>query len=155
MFLSTENLAMNAFRVGLFLFVALGFAATPVLAKPAKAISFNDLKFEMLQGEKFVRSKLPKEIEALVGKKVVIQGIMWPDFRQNGITQFFLMRNKTCKFGPKESVCHNVVVNLVAGKSTSFRAKVIAVEGVLSVKPLKGPDGNIWSVFSLTATSVK
>ena len=66
-----------------------------------KAISFDDIKFEMKKKAPFKRSLLTKEIVALEDQLIKIRGYILPSFQQKGITRFVLVRdNMECCFGP-------------------------------------------------------
>ena len=41
------------------------------------------------------------------------------------------------------------------GKSSSYTVRPVAVEGVFSVKPLKGPDGKHLAIYYISGRSVK
>ena len=63
--------------------------------------TFDDLRFDMTLGEKFQRSMLTKEIEALNGQRIRIRGYILPTPQKHGIKQFVLVRdNQECCFGP-------------------------------------------------------
>lgn len=121
-----------------------------------KDISFDDLKFDIEVGGEFKRSMLTEEIEGLMGKPIRIRGYIRPGFQQDGIKNFILVRdNQECCFGPGAALYDCVTVQMTGGKTTSFTVRPVAVEGVLSVKELKGPDGNVWAIYRLKATSVR
>lgn len=138
--------------VSIFAFLAMGLV--PSLAA-GKDITFDDLKFDIEAGGDFKREMLTEEIEALHGKVVTVRGVMLPSFQAKGIKNFVLLRDNKCLFGPKGTVCHNIIVELAPGKTTEFTTKYIAVEGRLKISELKGPSGKVLSIYHLDARSVK
>ncbi len=123
--------------------------------KPVE-ITFDDLAFEMKKGDPFERSLLTPEIEKLHGKNVRIRGYMLPSFQQKGITQFILVRdNMECCFGPGAALFDCIVVEMIAGESTVFTVKPIAVEGVFKIADFLGPDGKHLAIYHLDGKAVK
>ena len=119
-------------------------------------LGFDDIKFEMKKGAAFERRMLTEKIERLDGERVRIRGYILPSFQQTGITQFVLVRdNLQCCFGPGAALYDCILVEMVAGKSTSFTVRPVAVEGVFRIKPLIGPDGKHLAVYYLDGWTVK
>ena len=131
----------------------------PVAAQPpkkAKDLTFDGIKFPMKKGEKFKRSMITKEIEALQKQRIRIRGYMLPSFQQKGIKQFVLVRdNMECCFGPGAALYDCIIVEMAKGKSASFTVRPIAVEGTFSIRPFKGPDGKHLAIYHLVGHSVK
>ena len=101
---------------------------------------------------------LPEAVEQLDGQTVVIRGFMLASsvLQQTGIEQFVLVRdNQQCCFGPGGYVYHNVRIQMQEGKTASFQVRPVAVEGQLAIDPWIGPDGKCYSVYKLTASSVR
>ena len=119
-------------------------------------VTFDDIKFDIKKGAPFKRTMLTKKVEKLHGAPIRIRGFILPSFQQSGITQFVLVRdNMECCFGPGAALCDCILVEMVKGKSASYTVRPVAVEGVFSIKPLKGPDGKHLAVFHLSGRSVK
>lgn len=118
-------------------------------------ITFDDLELKMNEDSVFAPSLLTPRVKELDGQRVRIRGFIYPSvFQQTGITQFPLVKNTECKFGPGGIAHHIIVVELKAGVSTAFTVRPIAVEGVLTVRPWTGPDGNTWTVYHMVGESV-
>jgi hypothetical protein len=140
-------------------FLAAGDAARPSQAaekeKPVKRsgkpenITFDDLNTEMPADVKWEAKYLTDRIKELDGKTVKIAGVMYPDVRTKGITEFVMLKNSECLFGPGGPAHHVVMVYLGGDESTRFTTRAVTVEGVLVVKPWEGPDGNIWALYEL------
>ena len=119
-------------------------------------VTFDDIKFDMKKGAPFKRTMLTKKVEKLHGAPIRIRGYILPSFQQTGITQFVLVRdNMQCCFGPGAALYDCILVEMAKGKSTSYTVRPVAVEGVLSIRPLKGPEGKHLAVFCLSGRSVK
>ena len=85
-----------------------------------QAISFDDIKFEMKQDDPFDRSMLTKKITDYDGQKIKIRGYILPSFKQDGLTEFVLVRdNLECCFGPGAALYDCVIVQMEAGKSAT------------------------------------
>ncbi len=121
-----------------------------------KAISFDDVKFEMKKKAPFKRSLLTKEIQNLDGQLIKIRGYLLPSFQQKGITRFVLVRdNMECCFGPGAALYDCIVVDMESGKSTSFTVRPVTVEGVFTVREYKGPDGKHLAIYHLKGRSAQ
>ncbi len=121
-------------------------------------ITFDDLEFKIERDAKFDRSMLTPKIEAMEGKTVIIRGFMLAAsvFQQTGIKQFVLVRdNQQCCFGPGAYLFHNIQIEMAEGKTAAFNIRPVTVEGVFAIKPWIGPDGKCYSVYHMTAQSVK
>ena len=121
-----------------------------------KAISFDDIKFEIKKRAPFKRSLLTKEIVALEDQLIKIRGYILPSFQQKGITRFVLVRdNMECCFGPGAALYDCIVVDMESGKSTSFTVRPVTVEGVFTVREYKGPDGKHLAIYHLKGRSAQ
>ena len=121
-----------------------------------KAISFDDIKFEIKKRAPFKRSLLTKEIVALEDQLIKIRGYILPSFQQKGITRFVLVRdNMECCFGPGAALYDCIVVDMESGKSASFTVRPITVEGVFTVREYKGPDGKHLAIYHLKSRSAQ
>lgn len=141
----------------LALAVTVPFASAIAQApKKRKDLTFDSIKFPMKKGDKFKRSMLTKKIEDLNGRRIRIRGYILPSFQQKGIKQFVLVRdNMECCFGPGAALFDCIVVEMAKGKSASFTVRPVAVDGVFSVRPFKGPDGKCLAIYHLNGQSVK
>ena len=129
-----------------------------VRAGGLRDLTFDDLEFGMEPDAKFERSVLGEKIEKLDGKRVVIRGFILASsvFQQKGIKQFILVRdNQQCCFGPGAYIYHNMQVQMEEGQTANFGIRPVTVEGQFAIKPWIGPDGKCYSVYHLTARSVK
>ena len=130
-------------------------AQTPAKMR-LKAISFDDIKFEIKKRAPFKRSLLTKEIVALEDQLIKIRGYILPSFQQKGITRFVLVRdNMECCFGPGAALYDCIVVDMESGKSASFTVRPITVEGVFTVREYKGPDGKHLAIYHLKSRSAQ
>jgi hypothetical protein len=121
-------------------------------------LTFDDLEFEIDRDGAFERSMLGEHIEELKDKTVILRGFILDAsvFQQKGIKQFVLVRdNQQCCFGPGAYIHHNAQVEMVEGKSTEFSLRPVTVKGKFDIRPFLGPDGKCYSVYHLTAESVK
>jgi len=121
----------------------------------AALITFDDLELKMGEDAVFDPALLTPRVKELDGQRVRIRGFIYPSvFQQTGITQFPLVKNTECKFGPGGIAHHVIVIELKSGVSTSFTVRPVAVEGVLTVRPWTGPDGNTWTVYHMAGEKV-
>lgn len=124
---------------------------------PAKtqAISFDDIAFKMEKDEMFSRSMLTKKITNYVGKDIKLRGYILPSFKQDGLTQFVLVRdNMECCFGPGAALYDCVMVQMRPGKSTSFSVRPVTIEGNFKIDEWKDFDGVIRAIYHLEGESV-
>ena len=139
----------------------LALSSSPLAAQQPnktrlKAISFDDIKFEMKKKAAFKRSLLTKEIVALEDQLIKIRGYILPSFQQDGITRFVLVRdNMQCCFGPGAALYDCIVVEMESGKSTSFTVRPVTVEGVFTVHEYKGPDGKHLAIYHVRGRSAE
>lgn len=118
--------------------------------------SFDDVKFEMQQGDPFTPGLLPDAVASLDGQRIRIRGYILPSFQQEGITQFVLVRdNMECCFGPGAALYDCIVVRMVEGTSTNFSVRPVAVRGTFHVEELIGPDGRHLAIYSMDGEDVE
>lgn len=133
---------------------AAGLAAAPV-RRVAEEITFEDIQLP-IQADMVLRPfMLTQRVKDLDGQRIRISGYMLPDVKTKNITQFVLLKNTECKFGPGGQADHLINVLMVEGATVRFRADAISVEGVLKVNPFQGPDGNTWSIYDLACEQVE
>jgi len=129
-------------------------------AEPSSSVrnvTFDDIKFEMKKEEKFKQRMLTDKIKDLFGKNIRIRGYILPSFKQNGLTHFVLVRdNMECCFGPGAALYDCIVVKMVEGRTASFSARPVTVEGKFSFEKLEDPiDGALRAIYHMDAVSVK
>lgn len=114
-----------------------------------KEITFDDINLQIQADVVFRPWMLKDAVKALDGQRVRIVGYMLPGAEIEGMTEFVLLRNTECKFGPGGQADHLIMVTLKEGETTSFRTRPVSVEGVLKINPYQGADGNTWSIYDL------
>ena len=133
-------------------------AKTVVLSKAGDRSydkTFDDIRFEMQVGEKFKRSMLTKEIEALDGQRIRIRGYILPTPQRHGIQQFVLVRdNQECCFGPGAALYDCILVEMKKGNTADFTIRPIAAEGVFNIRVFE-VDGKDLAIYQLDAESAK
>jgi hypothetical protein len=133
--------------------------AAPAANRPSgktHRITFDDLKIDMEQDSVFDPSMLTDRVKSLDGEIVRIRGFIYPSiFQADGITDFPMVMNTECKFGPGGQAHHIIRIKMEPGHSTSYTVRPILVEGLLAVRPLEGPDGNTWALYEMTGGRVK
>ena len=98
---------------------------------------------------------IPKDVQALTGTAVRLNGFMIPLDQADKIRQFVLVPDLfACCFGQPPQVQHSIIVTCPEGKAVSYFPEQIQVEGKLKVEEKKD-DGFIISIFEITCTSVK
>ncbi|MBW3597843.1 MAG: DUF3299 domain-containing protein [Planctomycetes bacterium] len=153
-------LVISAGLIGTALVIS-SFAAPGADEKPAKRgdkveeITFDDLTTKMDPDVKWEPKYLTERIEELDGKTVRIPGFMYPDFKTKGITQFVMLKNTECLFGPGGTAHCVMMVHMSPGESTRYTTRPLSLEGVLLLKPWNGPDGNTWALYELRDAVVK
>jgi hypothetical protein len=99
---------------------------------------------------------LTTSIKSLEGKPVRIKGWMnGAVFTRTNIRTFHLMREKECPFGPGGQAHHAIEVELQGKLRTDFTLDEITIEGIFHVAPVKGENGNTWSLYRIEGTAVK
>jgi hypothetical protein len=128
----------------------------PADDEPAVPITFDDLQLELEPDSLFDPAMLTDRVRELDGRRVRIRGFIFPSvFQQTGITSFPLIKNLECKFGPGGQSHHIILVEMKPNRSTSFTVRPVAVQGILSVRPWNGPDGNTWALYHLAGEKVQ
>ena len=116
-------------------------------------VSFDDIKLDLKQGEKFRTALLTKKAKSFDGKAISIRGYMSPSFKADGITEFVLMRNTQCKFGV-DAAHHFLRVRIKQGKSTSYTIRPVTVVGKFEIKQFK-VGKKTWAIYELNDVSIK
>lgn len=131
-------------------------AKTKVLARAGDRSydkTFDDLRFQMTAGDKFKRSMLTQEIEALHGQRIRIRGYILPTPQKHGITQFVLVRdNQECCFGPGAALYDCILVEMKSGKTADFTIRPIAIEGEFEIREFV-IDGKHLAIYHVDAES--
>jgi len=147
---------------GLIAFCSLLALAAGIVSaadnKPAgpKDVTFDDVKLEMKKGDLYNPSLLTPKVKELEGKPIRIRGYILPSFKQDGITQFVLVRdNMECCFGPGALLHDCILVEMLGSATTSFTVRPVSVEGTFSIVPVKDPDGNFVAIYHLDGKAVK
>lgn len=133
-------------------------ARTKVLARAGDRPydkTFDDLRFEMEVGARFVRSMLTKEIEALDKSKIRIRGFMLFGAQNRGIKQFVLVRdNQECCFGPGAALFDCILVDMPAGTTLDYTRLPVAVDGVFNIHEFE-VGGRQMAIYQMNAETVK
>ena len=128
----------------------------PEKPKGPEDITWERLDIGMEPDSVFQPWMLTTSIKLLEGKPVRIKGWMnGAVFQRNNIRNFHLMREKECPFGPGGQAHHAIEVELQDKLRTSYTTDEITIEGVFSVVPMKGENGNTWSLYRISGTAVK
>ncbi|MFM7846262.1 MAG: hypothetical protein ACKOU6_14425 [Planctomycetota bacterium] len=121
-----------------------------------EVITFDDLNIGMQADMAFRDFLLTDRVKELDGKRVRLIGYMHGGVSQiKDLTEFVLLQNTQCKFGPGGQADHLVRVLVKPGVAADYATGAIQVEGTLKVVPFQGPDGNTWSVYDMTGENVK
>ncbi len=118
-------------------------------------ITFDEIQLPIQADIVFRPFMLSERVKELDGKKIRISGYMLPDMKTKNITQFVLLKNTECKFGPGGQADHLLNVLMTDGVTAKFRDDPVSVEGVLKINPFQGPDGNTWSLYDLACDRVE
>lgn len=129
---------------------------TPRRPGEAEKITFEDLILGMQADIVFRPFMLTDRAKELDGQRVSITGYMHQaQLSQRGVTEFVLLRNTECKFGPGGQADHLAQVYLRKGETTSAKPDAMKVEGTLKIEPYVGPDQNTWAIYRLEDALVK
>lgn len=139
-----------------FVLATLLSATNAIAAESVRDISFDTVKFEHVKGDPFDRKLLTDAINQLDGKLVRVRGYMYPTNQQSGLKQFVLVRdNQECCFGKGAALFDCMIVEMVGDATAEFSVVPIAVEGVFTIRELKGPGGRPLAIYHLDGRSVK
>ena len=144
---------MSKLHSALTVILLAGGALSATAGETAKSLTFDDVKLDMKNDDGYRPELLTDEVKALEGKTVSIKGFMNPSFKADGITEFVLMRNNTCKFG-RDAPHHFVRVKLAKGQSVKFQITPLTVEGRFKVEELK-LGKKVFAIYRLTTANVK
>jgi hypothetical protein len=131
-------------------------APAPVDDKPM-LITFSKLAFRYWPQtkDKGARDPFPKEIRALNGKKVIMDGFMFPiDFEKGKVRSFILSNGMFgCCFGDAPSITETIKVYRSDGKLMPYQS-MARVTGILEVGEEFDGDGYVDSVYRIKAEDV-
>lgn len=98
---------------------------------------------------------VPKAIDAVDGKRVRIQGYMWPTFRRSGNQAVVLQQDRFMRFGriQHDEAYQYIRVNVPKGWGVRYDRNQIVVEGTFVIEPLAGRDGFL-SLYRLDVATV-
>ncbi len=135
----------------------------PLEAKPAadteppQLISFTKLAFRYWPQtkDKGARDPFPAEIRALNGKRVIVDGYMFPvDFEKGKVRSFLLSRAMFgCCYGDSPKITEIIKVMRADGKTMPYQA-MASVTGILEVGEEFDSEGYIDSVYRIKADDV-
>ena len=94
------------------------------------------------------------QIEALDGEKVFLKGYMYPQAREEGITQFVFVKDSgECCFGGKPALTDMILVEMAEGRTADFVPNLTSVAGTFALRPDGGqPELDADPIFRITAT---
>jgi hypothetical protein len=127
---------------------------TPSRPGEAQKVTFEDLNLNMQADVVYRPFMLTEQVKNLEGKKISLVGYMHPGQAQK-VSEFILLKNTQCKFGPGGQADHLTDVHLRDGQSTKFTPSPVKVEGTLVIEPFTGPDGNTWSLYRLENAQIR
>lgn len=105
--------------------------------------------------EKGARDPFPKEIKSLNGKKVIMDGFMFPiDFEKGKVRSFILSNGMFgCCFGDAPAITETIKVYRSDGKLMPYQS-MARVTGILEVGEEYDADGYVDSVYRIKADDV-
>jgi len=112
-------------------------------------ITFSDVNMNMMADMVFRDFLVTPRVKELEGRRVRVTGIMFSEGESLKTDNFYLLKNKECKFGRGGQADHLFMVKVKDNKKVKLRVDSLTVEGTFHLNPQAGPDGNTWSVFDL------
>lgn len=129
----------------------------PVVDDKPLTLTFSRLAFRYWPQtkDKGARDPFPKEIKALNGKKIVMDGFMFPiDFEKGKVRSFILSNGMFgCCFGDAPAITETIKVYRSDGKLMPYQS-MARVTGVLEVGEEYDGDGYVDSVYRIKAEDV-
>ena len=102
-----------------------------------------------------VGGMIPASAQGLDGKKVYLQGYMYPTNQSRGLTRFVLCRdNGTCCFGGQPNLNDMVEVKIKPGLTIDFTSSLRGIGGTFRARPEKDPGGLGQIVFHIEDADV-
>jgi hypothetical protein len=119
-------------------------------------LTFDDLAFEIGEGEEFRWSMITPEIHEYNGSKITLRGYIRPAFKQRNIEQFIFVRdNQECCFGPGAALFDCVLVKMAPGESVDFTVRPVTLEGEFYLRKYTGPNQNVWAIYRMKDVRLK
>ena len=122
-----------------------------------EVISFDELNLGMPIDSRFRPIMLEYndgQAKELLGKVVNLGGYMNPPDELRGLTEFVLLKNTECKFGPGGQADHLARVFMRKGTTVDYTNQVIYVEGRITLKPFPDDSPMTWSIYDIEAVNV-
>lgn len=126
-------------------------------AGEVQIIGFDDLNLGMPEDARFRPMMLEYNqgrTKELLGAVISIGGHMNPPDQLRGLTEFVLLKNKDCKFGPGGQADHLARVYMKKGTTVDYTDEVIYVEGKITLNPFPADSPMTWSIYDIEATKV-
>ncbi|HEX3726799.1 MAG TPA: DUF3299 domain-containing protein [Pirellulales bacterium] len=122
-----------------------------------KEITFDEVKLDLKKGDAYTSAVLTDKVKAIEGKPIRIRGYILPSFKQEGITQFVLVRdNMECCFGPGALLHDCILVEMLPPATATFTVRPVSVEGTFSIREVKDPtNGKHLAIYHLDGKEVK
>ena len=118
-------------------------------------ITFEDIALPIDADMVFRPIMMTERAQSLDGERVRINGFMLADSRTRGIKEFILVKNTECKFGPGGQADHLVNVKVKIKNGVIHRTEAVSIEGVMTINPFTGFDGNTWSIFDMDCEHIE
>ncbi len=116
-----------------------------------------EISYEQLQPDPDRPSQLfPPEVQSLNGKKLYIEGYVFPGKEMGNIREFILCRDKgTCCFGGNPKLTDRIAVRLTNGLAIDYSQKLFAVAGQFYVRPSEAKELSGGVIYHLDAEFVR
>ncbi len=103
----------------------------------------------------YAASKIPPEVKALDGKRIMISAYMLPlRYEKDGVVEFLGMANTTsCCYGSEPKLPEIIAVKMKTGTTQSLMDSPLFLFGTLRVGPVE-TDGFVTAVFSMECDRV-
>jgi hypothetical protein len=120
--------------------VGLGTGIYLYLLKTAIPPDYEQITYEMIQAG--MTGPIPTGAQELDGKKVFINGYMYPTDQHRGLTRFVLCRdNGTCCFGGQPKLNDMVEVKIKPGLKMDFTSSLRGIGGTFHARAENDPGG--------------
>ncbi len=119
-------------------------------------LKWEDLEIPLGPEQAFEPWMISTAIKSLDGRQVRITGYMYEGVAQkSNIREFVLVKHVGCQFGAEGQPQHIVMVELQGKLRTSLTTSPVTLTGAFAVEPFTGPDGRVWALYRLAATSLE
>lgn len=95
-------------------------------------LTFDDLEIEEGESEVLSEDLIPDRIKKLVGKQVVISGLVYPTMKKQGIKQFLLVRDTQEEYSLRPWF-DSVFITMKAGLTVDYTIRPVRVTGTFSL----------------------